>query len=267
MVPSPSGHELNLPFAPLSRMVVTFLSDVRRTGRKPATPGARTTLRALVQAHAIRSLTMSRVPVPFVAPDLSRFARALGRALQERHAQHAGPPGHVELMNLLARAAGHRNLQSLQAAAPTIELPRPAPSPEDAPSPPALTATARKALSQFDARGRLVRWPHKFSVQRLAMWALWTRFDARRIYTEREVNELLKAAHTYGDHVTLRRELVNHRLLARESDCSAYWKLPQRPDEDVRWYLHAWRQRQRPPAAHPQPGATPDHQRLRTSSS
>ena len=34
---------------------------------------------------------------------------------------------------------------------------------------------------QFDHEGRLVRWPSKFSVQRLAMWLLWTRFEGRRV--------------------------------------------------------------------------------------
>jgi len=183
---------------------------------------------------------MSRIPLPFVAPDLSQLARALSRSLKARDS--ADPPGHVELMNLLARAAGHRNLQALQANSTQIELPRLAPSPEDRPVPPALSANARKALSQFDTRGRLVRWPTKFSVQRLAMWALWTRFDAGRVYTEREVNEILKAANGFGDHVTLRRELVNHKLLTRKSDCSEYRKLPARPDEETRWFLHAWRQ-------------------------
>src|SRR6202007_1942140 len=55
------------------------------------------------------------------------------------------------------------------------------------PAPPArleLSVHARKALEHFDAAGRLVRWPLKLSVQRLAMWVLWTRFDTRRAYTE-----------------------------------------------------------------------------------
>ncbi|MEW6705114.1 MAG: DUF2087 domain-containing protein [Pseudomonadota bacterium] len=181
-----------------------------------------------------------RESVPLMAPDLSQFARTLGRSLKERHAAQADPPGHVELMNLLARAAGHRNLQSLRAAA-LRPLPRPARAPDEPAATPPLGANARKALQQFDASGRLVRWPHKFSVQRLAMWALWTHFDGRRVYTEREVNEILKAWHTYGDHVTLRRELINHRLMTRKSDCSEYRKLPVRPDEEVRWFLHAWR--------------------------
>lgn len=187
---------------------------------------------------------MTREAVPLHTPDISTFARALGRSLKERLPGEA--PGHVELMNLLARAAGHRNLQALRAAA---KQPLPAPA-EEAGQPlavPPLTPAARKALTQFDTRGRLVRWPHKFCVQRLAMWALWTHFDGRRSYTEREVNEVLKAWNTWGDHVTLRRELINDRLLARKSDCSEYWKLPARPAEEARWFLHVYRQRLRSP--------------------
>lgn len=185
---------------------------------------------------------MTRDAVPLIAPDVGAFARALGRSLAERHAAKPEPPGHVELLNLLSRAAGHRSYQGLRAAA---RLPTAAPSAEDTPAAPALTAAARKALTQFDARGRLVRWPHKYSVQRLAMWVLWTHFDGKRVYTEREVNEVLKLWHTWGDHVTLRRELINHRLLTRKSDCSEYRKLPARPDEEVRWLLRAWRERAR----------------------
>jgi hypothetical protein len=179
---------------------------------------------------------MTREAVPFVAPDLSQFARALGRSLKQRLAERPEPPGHVELLNLLARAAGHRNVQSLRAA--TLAAP---PVIEDRPPAPALTATARKALQQFDSRGRLVRWPHKLSVQRLAMWVLWTRFDAKRVYNEREVNEILKLWHSFGDHATLRRELVNHGLLTRKSDCSEYRKVGARADPEVHGLLNAWR--------------------------
>ena len=187
---------------------------------------------------------MTRQAMPFVAPDLSQFARALGRGLKARLAERPEPPSHVELLNLLARAAGHRNLQALQAQA-AASLPRRPLAAEDRPAAPALSETARKALQQFDTRGRLVRWPHKLSVQRLAMWVLWTHFDAKRPYTEREVNEVLKQAHVFGDHATLRRELVNHGLLARKSDCSEYRKVARRADDEVRALLGAWRQQAR----------------------
>lgn len=177
---------------------------------------------------------MTREAIPFAVPDVSLFARALGRSLVDRHAIKPTPPGHVELLNLLARAAGLRNFQSLRAA--------PAPV---AAEPAKLTDNARKALGMFDAEGRLVRWPVKYSVQRLVVWTLWTRFDAKRVYTERQVNAVLKQAHVFGDHATLRRELINHRLMARKSDCSEYRKLAARPDEETRALLAAWRAQQK----------------------
>ena len=183
---------------------------------------------------------MSHAPLALTIADASQFAKALRRSLLTRHAAGSPPPGHVELLNLMARALGHRNLQSLQALRPSIPV-QPVPATEDQPPPAPLSDHARKALMQFDSRGRLVRWPNKFSVQRLALWVLWTHFDGRRVYTEREVNEILRAAHTYGDHATLRRELVNHRLLTRKSDCSQYRKLPARADAETRALLAAWR--------------------------
>jgi hypothetical protein len=167
-------------------------------------------------------------------PDLSTFARSLGRALNTRHAASNEPLGHLHLQNLIARAAGYRNLQALKAAA--ARMPAPGANAR-------LSNSARRTLMQFDRDGRLLRWPTKFSVQRLAMWLLWTRFEGRRVYTEREVNEILKAANAFGDHVTLRRELVNHHLLTRKSDCSEYRKVSARPDEEVRALLSAWRSR------------------------
>ncbi len=186
---------------------------------------------------------MSREAEPFVAPDLSAFARQLAQQWQARHTAGEPPPGHVEMLNLIARAAGHRNLQAWRAATrPLADAPLAA---EDRPPPLALSDNARKALQQFDTRGRLVRWPTKFSVQRLAMWVLWTLFDGRRLYTEKDVNNILKAANAFGDHVTLRRELINHRLLTRKSDCSEYRKLPAVPDDETRALLAAWRARRR----------------------
>src|SRR5262245_12503774 len=183
---------------------------------------------------------MPREAIPFVVPDLSAFARSLERALAER--ADAARPGHVEMLNLIARAAGHRNVQALRAP---LRAP-PAPLADEAKAPPLpVPDNARKALQQSDARGRLLRWPSKYSIQKLALWLLWTRFDSRRVYTEKEVNALLMAANLFDDHVILRRELVDHKLLTRKSDCSEYRKLPGRPDAETRALLAAWRGRQR----------------------
>jgi hypothetical protein len=181
----------------------------------------------------------SRALMPLHCADLSTFAKTLRRDLAEHlQAQPGHVPSHVQLLNMLARAAGHRNVQALKAQAAAVPTPPAAPPPA-----PALTlgTHAAKALTQFDEHGRLSRWPYKFSVQRLAMWGLWLRFDSGRTYTEREVNDILKAWTTYGDHVTPRRELVEMKLLGRKDDCSAYWKEPQRPTDEVRALLQALR--------------------------
>lgn len=185
--------------------------------------------------------------------DVSAFARQLGRALHERAPTRPSPPGHTELLNLIARTQGQRNWQALRqhlgvTMAPPLPMAVAACVPR-APGAPgaaaALSPTARKALSQFDAQGRLVRWPAKYSVQTLVMWVLWSLFDAKRSYTEREVNAVLKAANLFSDHVTLRRELINHRLMSRRPDGSDYRKLPARPDGDARALLTAWRAQHR----------------------
>ena len=134
---------------------------------------------------------MPRQPIPLAVPDVAAFARALATSLAQHQAAHGAPPAHQALLNMLARANGQGNHQTVRARAPRLA------APVDTPRPlPALTPAATKALSQFDTHGKLVRWPHKYSVQALALWVLWMQFDGRRLYTEREVNEVLKAWHS-----------------------------------------------------------------------
>lgn len=232
-----------------------------------ARPGAATTGRP--------ERATGRQLLPLQVDDLSAFAKHLRQQWQAHQQSQPELPGHLQMLNMLARAAGHRNVQSLKAqvaadraaaARQALALPAAHPpegqaddadlahDPHDAFLPaaepaagsaalPVLTANAAKAMTQFDDWGRLTRWPHKYSVQRLAMWALWIRFDAARRYSEREVNEILKAWTVYGDHVTPRRELIEMKLLGREPDCSVYWKERQRPDDEVRALLQALRAR------------------------
>lgn len=181
---------------------------------------------------------MTRMLLPLSIADVSSFAKNLKNYLNERHADGQSLPSHLELLNLLARAAGLRNYQTLRAAA-AGNVPNPDTAPVKSAS---MSPTVRKTLIQFDAAGRLVRLPNKLSVQQMAMWWMWTHFAARRKYTEKEVNQVLNAHHTFGDQATLRRELVNMKLLGRKSDCSEYWKEPMRPSADVQEFLRAMRQ-------------------------
>jgi hypothetical protein len=201
---------------------------------------------AILSALKNASRATSRELISLSVADVSSLAKSLRAAI----AAQADAPSQVQMLNWLAKGAGFQNYQSLRAASSsgaaraTNALVAPSTSASkivtDTAST-ALSAHAAKALTQFDENGKLSRWPHKFAVQRIAMWGLWLRFDAKKRYTEKEVNSVLKAWHSYGDHVTLRRELVNMQLLARKSDCSEYWKVAQQPNDEIKAFLRALR--------------------------
>ncbi len=54
------------------------------------------------------------------------------------------------------------------------------------------------------------------------------RFEPGVKYTEREVNALLNQWHTFGDPVTLRRELYDDRRIDRTRDGARYWLVVDR---------------------------------------
>ena len=80
----------------------------------------------------------------------------------------------------------------------------------------------------LDLAGRVARWPNKFTDQRRVVAYLATRFEVGREYTEREVNALLNQWHTFGDPVTLRRELYDDHLIDRTRDGARYWLVADR---------------------------------------
>jgi hypothetical protein len=76
----------------------------------------------------------------------------------------------------------------------------------------------------LDRQQRLRTWPAKAAGRRLALEYLAGKFEPERHYTEREVNEVLEAWHTFGDHSLLRRALCDAGFLDRLPDGSRYWK-------------------------------------------
>jgi hypothetical protein len=86
-------------------------------------------------------------------------------------------------------------------------------------------------LQRFlDAQARVTIWPARDSDRMLVMRYLVDKFTPGREYTEREVNTVLKAWHTYEDPATLRRMLIDHRLLRRKPDGRAYWRATDAAD-------------------------------------
>ena len=168
---------------------------------------------------------MSRTTIPFATADISALARSLRSQLTGRDK----PPGHVELLNMLARASGYRNFQHLRADAAAqdrLDQSAPAEAPVD-------RGKVERVARLFDAAGRLTRWPGKDSQRQLCLWALWAGFPAGQVFTERQVNEMLNERHLVGDHALLRRDLYDRGLVDRNADGSAYRRIEQRPPAEA----------------------------------
>ncbi|MEK4229595.1 DUF2087 domain-containing protein [Solibacillus sp. FSL H8-0538] len=88
----------------------------------------------------------------------------------------------------------------------------------------AITESEKQAiLDKFlpDVNGHLTRFPPKEKQRIVVLTVLAKRFDESRMYTEKEVNEIVK---TLWDDITLvRRYLISYGFLDRKRDGSAYW--------------------------------------------
>ena len=169
---------------------------------------------------------MSRTLIPFHADDVSSLARALKGEL----AKFDHTPGHVELLNVLARSTGYRNFQHLRAQNAARErLDQPPATVEAAVDYARLGRIAR----YFDSNGRLTRWPSKRSHQLLCLWVLWSRVAPRQVYCEAEINVVLNAWHLFGDHALLRRDLCGLGLMTRTPDGREYRRVEQAPPAEA----------------------------------
>ncbi|MBB3771734.1 hypothetical protein FHS55_002343 [Angulomicrobium tetraedrale] len=184
---------------------------------------------------------MTRTVLAYEAPDISALARTLhGRLATLDHV-----PGHVELLNILARAAGFRNFQHLRA---DREARRQIDAPPPPPPPPADHARCAKALRLYDAQGRLARWPKKRNQQELCLWVLWSRLPAGETFPEKTMNELVNRQHLFGDHALLRRELIEIGLFRRTVDGREYSRVEQAPPPELGVLLALLRGRAASPA-------------------
>lgn len=82
----------------------------------------------------------------------------------------------------------------------------------------------------LDGEGKITQLPGKLKVRLMVLAYLAEKFENDRDYTEREVNTLCDAWHTFGDFFLLRRELVDHGFLNRERDGTRYWRTRKESD-------------------------------------
>lgn len=167
---------------------------------------------------------MTRTSFPFRVDDISALARSLRAQLPDG----TDRPGHLTLMNMLARGAGYRNFQHFRATQEAADR-------LDAPPPPAPDhARVEQVMRHFDAAGRLLRWPSRTWMQHLALWPLWARFPRGETWSEREVTAHLRQWHAFDDPAILRRTMVERGLLWRTQDGRQYRRIELAPTPEAK---------------------------------
>ncbi|NRB18504.1 MAG: DUF2087 domain-containing protein [Rhodobacteraceae bacterium] len=169
---------------------------------------------------------MTRDVIRLTLADLSQFTKSLRGLLPD-------PPSHVEMLNLVAQAAGYKNFQHLRAT--------------NTPTPPVDRGRVDRALRNFDAEGRFANWPGKTSMQYLCLWAVWALIPPRTIMNERQISAFIDQKTATSDAAQIRRSLVEMKLLTRTRDGSQYRRVEQPVPADPRALIAELREAQRPP--------------------
>ena len=85
----------------------------------------------------------------------------------------------------------------------------------------------RKRMEKYyDSDGRLLQYPPKRPMRILALIKITEQLDPSVRYTEKEVNEAIRASIAFGDIELIRREMYQYKLVDRLRDGSAYWVEP-----------------------------------------
>jgi DNA-binding transcriptional ArsR family regulator len=83
-----------------------------------------------------------------------------------------------------------------------------------------------------DREGRLTTWPPAHQRDKLLVLEyLAAAFEPGRVYSERELGEVLDRRSTIADHAALRRALYEFRFMNRARDGSRYWLSGTLPDD------------------------------------
>ena len=79
----------------------------------------------------------------------------------------------------------------------------------------------------FSPSGIITRWPKKQAERAQVFALLASKFEHGRIYREAEVNQILRAHHSFEDWALLRREMYEGGIFDRDARTGTYWLLPR----------------------------------------
>jgi len=86
----------------------------------------------------------------------------------------------------------------------------------------------------LDEKERLKAFPSKRKMKIYSLFYLSGKIEKGKVYTETEINDLLREWHTFNDPATLRREMYNCRILNRDPHNMTYTLSDTIPDaEDI----------------------------------
>ncbi len=82
----------------------------------------------------------------------------------------------------------------------------------------------------LDDAGKIVQIPVPNRTKIPVLAYLASKFEEDRIYSEKEVNGIIDAWHTFGDYFILRRLLIDYKFLDRTPSGAKYWVIKKEGD-------------------------------------
>lgn len=80
-----------------------------------------------------------------------------------------------------------------------------------------------KLKRYYDEENKLMQYPSKRPMRMIALTRIAEKFEEDRKYTEKEVNEIIKASIGFSDVELIRREMFQYKFIGRLRDGSEYW--------------------------------------------
>lgn len=84
----------------------------------------------------------------------------------------------------------------------------------------------------LDEKGRIKQIPVPNRTKIPVLSYLAGKFEMGRDYSEKEVNKIIDAWHTFNDYFILRRLLIDYNLLNRTPNGAKYWVVEEKKQED-----------------------------------